>query len=252
VQELLLKPKVRLKLFPNLKIIPYICFMSRLEKLLFKTIDKQICGVDLYTKDKSFWLIFTDDKKWVIEFISSSGNLWYNYLFFEKIFTWLGIKDNKNDLIKKWFESRFLGINEVENTIQNGVRATVATTEAYAGIVENTIQNGVRSTKNGNESRPDVVENTIQNGVRSTMYDSASHLGKVKNAIQNGVKNTEEVFPFENDPVEDIIQNGIIISRSSGGVSCGRIEDTIQNGVRSTMYVLQAIWEKLRMPFKMG
>jgi hypothetical protein len=35
-------------------------------------------GVDKYIHNNSTWLIFTDDKKWVIE-LTKDGTLWYNY-----------------------------------------------------------------------------------------------------------------------------------------------------------------------------
>ena len=41
-------------------------------------------GVDKYIHNNSTWLIFTDDKKWVIE-LTKDGTLWYNYNLLIKV-----------------------------------------------------------------------------------------------------------------------------------------------------------------------
>ena len=89
--------------------------MNKVEKILFKLIDKEITNVDTYRNSGSLWLIFTDEKKWVIEF-TDSGVLWFNYSFFNKIFSLIGLSNKKEEYIKKWFEERFLFKPKVEDT----------------------------------------------------------------------------------------------------------------------------------------
>ena len=94
-------------------------------------------GVDKYIHNNSTWLIFTDDKKWVIE-LTKDGTLWYNYNFFKDVFKYLSLDvvENQN-YITKW----------VEETIENGVKHTeygdwLDGDERFDDI----IQNGVKHT----------------------------------------------------------------------------------------------------------
>jgi len=54
------------------------------------------------------WLIFTEEKRWVIEF-TNTKTLWFNYNLFQSELNLLSMDcvDSK-DIIKEWFESRFL------------------------------------------------------------------------------------------------------------------------------------------------
>ena len=155
---------------------------KKLEKLVFGMFDQMVEGSDKYvTKQGSTWLIFTEDKRWVIEF-TKDKTLWFNYNLFQSELELIG-KDctQERDLIKNWFESRFLGIDvveeslstagkplKVEDTIQNGVRHTDSVVYVLAPIVEDTIQNGVRHTVPALTPVVLDVEDTIQNGVRHT------------------------------------------------------------------------------------
>jgi hypothetical protein len=143
--------------------------MNDLQKLIDKVIDKAVVGCDTYKHNGSTWLLFTDDKKWVIE-LTKEGTLWYNYYFFQKLFKVIALDVVENQhYITKW----------VEDTVINGVKSIKG--EYYKEIqkVEYTIQNGVKSTSwdTGCES---LVEDTIQNGVKHT----------IEHTIQNGVKRT--------------------------------------------------------------
>lgn len=203
--------------------------------------DQMVEGSDKYiTEQGSTWLIFTEDKRWVIEF-TKDKTLWFNYNLFQSELD-LVSKDctEEKDLIKNWFESRFLNTNgvrhakyllskhqpNVEDTIQNGVRHTIADATVLTEDVEDTIENGVKETtpsgylgsiemkgkiihqietpKQNNE-----VENTIQNGVKDTLFGVDPDEGRVEDAIQNGVKNTIEFCGILSKEVEDTIQNGI-------------------------------------------
>ena len=108
---------------------------KKLQDLATTLIDGEIEGVDKYTLNGSTWLIFTDQKRWVVEY-TEDGILWYNYSFFTEIFEILGMKatDNQN-LIQEWFESKFLR-PEVKHTF-------LLKTDKERGV-EHTIQNGVK------------------------------------------------------------------------------------------------------------
>ena len=60
---------------------------NKLEKLVFGMFDQMVEGADKYvTKQGSTWLIFTESKKWVIEF-TKDKTLWFNYNIFQGIGT---------------------------------------------------------------------------------------------------------------------------------------------------------------------
>ena len=154
---------------------------EKLKEILFSEFYKLIEGADIYDHRGSKWIIFTNEKRWVVEF-TKDQTLWYNYNFFKDEMELIGLDCVEDkDLIKKWFESRFLGIQKVEDAfdpffdqdqyvedaIKNGVKDTRRTTISQDQYVEDTIQNGVkdiRRTRLINLSANQMVEDTIQMG----------------------------------------------------------------------------------------
>ena len=204
---------------------------KKLEKLLFGMFDDASQGVDTYNHNGIMWLIFTNEMKWVVEF-TKDQTLWYNYGFFKDEMEIVGLDcvDNK-DLIQKWFESRFLNINPVEYTIQNGVKHTKSRCNNRRFNVEYTIQNGVKHTKYLCVIESGLVEDTIQNGVKDAYVVEGQRQLPVKDTIQNGVKNTLHRRDFEIVEVEDTIQNGVKHCEDGDWLDCDkRFEDIIQNG----------------------
>ena len=211
---------------------------NKLEKLVFGMFDQMIEGADKYvTKQGSTWLIFTEDKRWVIEF-TNDKTLWFNYNVFQSELDLIG-KDctEERDLIKSWFESRFLNKPKVEeahhvdvmkffdkkmeNTIENGVKETHSDVDTLDRIIEYTIHNGVK----------DAVEDTIQEGVKDTKYIVLNLLESVEDTIENGVKDTIEDCGPMVVAVEDTIQNGVRHTVSTCKEYLQVVEDTIQNGI---------------------
>ena len=184
---------------------------KKLEKLLFGIFDEAVEGVDRYNHNGSMWLIFTDEMRWVVEY-TKEQTLWYNYHFFKQEMDMVCLDCVEDcDIIKKWFESRFLNINPVEDTIQTGVKHTNHLTI-------------------GNSWE---VEDTIQNGVKDTLFGVDPDEGRVEDTIQNGVKHTFSIKWARSLPVEDTIQNGVKkTKRSYEGSRKHRTKDTIQNGVK--------------------
>ena len=83
-----------------------------MEKIVNTLIDEAVQKVDTYTNNGSTWLIFTDDKRWVIE-LTKDGTLWYNYNFFNSLFAYASMDVIENQhYITKW----------VENNVINGVK----------------------------------------------------------------------------------------------------------------------------------
>ena len=114
---------------------------SSTKEIIFDIINDEVKGADLYIHKGSLWIIFTDDKKWVIE-LSKGGTLWYNYYFFQKSFKYLSLDVVENQhYLTEW----------VEDTIQNGVRSTRKIQDVIERDVEDTIKNGVKigNIKNG-------------------------------------------------------------------------------------------------------
>ncbi len=224
---------------------------NKLEKLVFGMFDQMVEGADKYvTKQGSTWLIFTESKKWVIEF-TKDKTLWFNFNLFQGELDLIG-KDcvEERDLIKDWFESRFLNKPKVwatfnhaidsnqavEDTIQNGVKEAhhVDVMKFFDKKMENTIENGVKDTKLNNRILDLKVEDTIQEGVKYTQYANGSAFGVVEDTIQEGVKHTEDTVHISKETVEDTIQNGVKHTLDRTSHFPFAIEDTIQNGVKET------------------
>ena len=151
---------------------------EKTRKVLFHLFNTKTKGVDIYHYDDSMWLIFTDEKRWVIE-LTKDGTLWYNHYFFQDCFKYLSLDLIKNQrYITEW----------VEDTIQNGVIHTAVIRGVQTPNVEDTIQNGVRNTKHQLNLSDLTVEETIQNGVINTTEYRLLIFTPVEDAIQNGVK----------------------------------------------------------------
>jgi len=199
---------------------------KKLEKLVFGMFDDASQGVDIYNHNDSLWLIFTNEMKWVVEY-TKDQTLWYNYSFFkdEMELVSLDCVEDK-DLIKKWFESRFLGIPKVEDFCE-----PFFDQDQY---VEDTIQNGVKDTDPSFILRKKIVEDTIQNGVKDISSVLYKELLSVEDTIQNGVKHTEEGLRPDDSDVEDTIQNGVKHTLTPILFEVAKVEDAIENGVKLT------------------
>ena len=208
-----------------------------MEKIVNTLIDEAVQKVDTYTNNGSTWLIFTDDKRWVIE-LTKDGTLWYNYNFFNGLFAYASMDVIENQhYITKWVE------NNVINK-KKPVKNEVKETELHKGdrplSINDTIQHGVKDTKeNWSESKYQ-VEDTIQNGVKNTIRFQETRKFKVEDTIQNGVKDTQTRLTDEELEVEDTIQNGVKGTQESYTKRNPQVEDTIQNGVKETVSWLGA------------
>ena len=222
---------------------------KKLEKIIFKLFDDASQGVDRYNHNGSLWVIFTNEMKWVVEY-TKDQTLWYNYGFFKDEMELIGLDCVEDkDLIKKWFESRFLGIPKVKNffdpffdqdqyvedAIQNGVKHTQDNNLSESESVEDTIQNGVKETIGTLRRTKLGVDDIIQKGVKETKSMCGKRNGRVDNIVQNGVKHTEDGDWLDGDErIEDIIQEGVKETREVTFLNQMFIEETIINGFKET------------------
>jgi predicted transcriptional regulator len=203
--------------------------MKDLNEVINKIINKAVVGCDKYVHNDSTWLIFTDDKKWVIE-LTKDGTLWYNYDFFKNLFKVLSLDvvENQN-YITKW----------VEETIINGVRNTIQSITQQRRIVEDTIKNGVKHTEYGDWLDGDErFDDIIQNGVKHTVASDCLPSVFVEDTIQNGMKHTEKSLQIDGScVVEDVIQNGIKETHDDVYHHKGRVGGVIKNGIKETKLI---------------
>ena len=222
--------------------------MNDLQKLIDKVIDKAVVGCDTYKHNGSTWLLFTNDKKWVIE-LTKEGTLWYNYYFFQKLFKVIALDVVENQhYITKWVEDtvingvkstrklQFVSPSRVEDTIGNGVKYTID--------IEDTIENGVKHTIDTTHHKNKYVEDTIQNGVKVTYSDKIPHeydwsnqfTEEIDDIIQNGVKHTEKSLQIDGSCViEDVIKEGVKHTEYGDWLDGDeRFDDIIDNGVKKT------------------
>ena len=215
--------------------------------IIDKMIGNETKGVDIYHNNGSVWLIFTDEKKWVIE-LTKEGTLWYNYYFFQNCFKLLSLDVVENQhYITKWVEDTILSaVNHtngtcvddlpflVEDAIQNGTKEIHWVKYSNLRSVEDTIRNGVNYIGYIYDDGLQKVEDTIQNGVKETLHYDHHCLREVVGAIQNGVKETITSENRSRLTAENIIENGV---KHTENVLCQRpqlVENTIQNGVKHT------------------
>ena len=176
-----------------------------MESFINKFIEQNVKGVDTYQHNGSTWLIFTDDKKWVIE-LTEDKTLWYNYSFFKSIFDFFSMDVVENQhYITKW----------VEDTIINGLKETLNTEYMPKVMVEDTIQNGVKDTISKDQPLMTFVEDTIQNGVKET--------------------NPVDVMKFFNNKMEDTLENGVKETNSTNfpNGNCGYIKEILRKGIKT-------------------
>ncbi len=215
-----------------------------LKEIINSCFNKNTKNVERYTHNGSTWLIFTEEKKWVIE-LTKEGTLWYNYYFFQNIMKLLSLDVVENQhYITEW----------VENTIINPVKHTDSVDGYGFDLmwVEDVIQNGVKDTKCQISTDSYPVENTIKNGVKYTEYgDWEDGDERLDDIIQNGVKETtpggflgrydirgEKIYKFEvakqEHHVDDVINNGIKETKYCELHSLMMADHIIRDGIKET------------------
>ena len=212
-----------------------------MEKIINRLINDAVKGVDTYKNSGSTWLIFTENKQWVIE-LTKEGVLWYNYNFFNNLFKYVSmdVVDGQH-YITKWVENNVIkkvkrtrdannfAMSVIEDTIENGVRHTQMLQNLHHHHVENTIQNGVKHTEygdweDGDERFDDIIQNGIKEtlddlhhrineGIKETIGEDYHHRNRIDGVIKNGIKQTKSINYSDNGEfiVDGVIKKGKII-----------------------------------------
>lgn len=195
-----------------------------MDKIINLLINNWTKGVDTYTHNGSTWLIFTEQKNWVIE-LTEGKTLWYNYNFFKELFSLASMDVMTNQYyITKWVEDNIIGeVNDthwgstlnqlfVGDVIENGVKETELHKGVRPSAVESTIQNGVIMTNPRRYVTNKILDDTIENGVKETYDDSYHHKDRIDGVIKNGVKQTKPIGKespnYPKVVINNIIQNG--------------------------------------------
>jgi hypothetical protein len=170
-----------------------------MDKIINLLINNWTKGVDTYTHNGSTWLIFTEQKSWVIE-LTESKTLWYNYNFFKDLFS-LASMDvvNNQYYITKW----------VEDNIINGVNHTNWGSTMNERFVGDVIKDGVKVIEPVEHTRNAGTKNTIKYGVKETKYNQTLQSPKFKEALKNGVIMSNPRQYVTNKLINDTIENGI-------------------------------------------
>ena len=220
-----------------------------MEKIIQTLINSWTKGVDTYTHNGSTWLIFTDNKQWVIE-LTDSKTLWYNYNFFKQIFefTSLDVVDNQQ-YITKWVE---------DNVIGGGAKETQFNFYEKQLKIEGVIKNGSIDCVRVNEHSLNYVshqrdcEDTIKNGIKETSHNATMFQSmKVEDTIKNGVKETITSKNRSRLTAENIIENGVRHTEI-GWHQCNNIDDTIEKGVKETIELMNELPNKVKKIIKKG
>jgi hypothetical protein len=96
--------------------------------------------------------------------------------------------------------------NEVEDTIQNGVRHTEVDGMRIRSGVKDAIQNGVKDTVLAKTDRLVGIEDTIQSGIKDVSDRPFTFGSSIDDAIENGVKETREVTFLNQMFIEETIE----------------------------------------------
>jgi hypothetical protein len=222
-----------------------------MEKIIHKLINNFTEGVDTYTHNGSTWLIFSESKQWVIE-LTESKTLWYNYNFFNNVFSYTSMDVVENQqYITKWVEDNVINKvkdtilekniteGEVEEIIENGVKYTSELTHIDLGELEDTIQNGVKETNPVDVMKffDNKMNDAIENGVKETQFNDNENKSWVEGVIKGGVKVTLNTEYMPTSMVEDIIQSGVKHTEYGDWLDGDeRLGDIIENGVKETNY----------------
>lgn len=156
-----------------------------MQKLVNKIINESVKDADIYKTDGgSTWLIFTDNKQWVIE-LTESKTLWYNYNFFKNLFNYLSLDVVENQhYITKWVEDNIIG--EVNDTHWGSTLNQL--------FVDDTIKNGVKETKYNQSYQEPKFKEVLRNDVRLSLNREYMPKTMVEDIIQNGVKETKACY----------------------------------------------------------
>jgi len=146
-----------------------------MKKIIDKLINHSIKGVDVYRYKGATWLIFSDEKRWVVE-LTDNGTLWYNYNFFNDIFKYVSLECGEfNDYIIGWANDYFFkDINKAGMGVPGERAANIVINEGVMEVKE-------RGKNHGNEFEWH-TRAVMNHGVKE-VRDSLSY--RVQNRAEN-------------------------------------------------------------------
>ena len=202
-----------------------------MEKIINKLINEFVKGVDIYKTDGgSIWLIFTDNKQWVIE-LNEHNTLWYNYNFFKNIFNYASMDVVENqDYITKW----------VENYVINDVNYTTWGPEMNSLFVDGVLENGIKETKSYDLNNDFDTNEVIKTGVKETeSWDDSingelNQNGLIDIVIRDGIKETKYNQSFQEPKFKEVLKNGVKETYDDAYHHKDRIDGVIKYGVKET------------------
>ena len=152
-----------------------------MKKIVNKIINESVKDADIYYSNGSTWIIFTDNKQWVIE-LTENKTLWYNYNFFKNAFVYVSMDVVENQhYITKWVEDNIINGGGVKETSHNVMLF-------QSMMVEDTIQNGVKETKYNQSHQEPKFKDVLENGVKETIISSMVNIGE--NQVYTSMSNT--------------------------------------------------------------
>jgi tartrate dehydratase alpha subunit/fumarate hydratase class I-like protein len=236
-----------------------------MEKILRRLMEYGLEGVDTYTHNGSTWLIFTDNKQWVIE-LTDNKTLWYNYNFFKQLFC-VATNDvvSKQHHITKWVEDNIINKEssyvtlfrdardrkqQFKDTIENGIKMTSSLeSRDYTGDIDDVLEKGVNETLSGSYLN---VDSVIQDGVKRTDNWLGRDISVIEDTLKNGVKNTKMAYMKTDWSINDTIENGVMEVYNYGGSRKSSVGDVIQDGVKETKNAKGAYIEDVDEVIKEG
>jgi hypothetical protein len=211
-----------------------------MDKIINLLINNWTKGVDTYTHNGSTWLIFTEQKSWVIE-LTESKTLWYNYNFFKELFslTSMDVVDNQH-YITKWVEDNVINkVSDIhfrdardrkqqfEDTLKNGVKKTKYNQSFQEPKFKEVLKNGIIMSNPRQYVTNKILDDAIETGVKKTQgTPNWTHDQKVSNVIDNGVKETHDDAYHHKSRVDNVVKNGVKETKTPG--KDGDIMSTIE------------------------
>ncbi len=197
-----------------------------MEKIINKLINEFVKGVDIYKTDGgSTWLIFTNNKQWVIE-LNEHNTLWYNYNFFKNIFNYASMDVVENqDYITKW----------VENYVINDVNYTTWGLEMNALFVDGVLENGIKETKSYDLNNDFDTNEVIKTGVKETKYNQTLQGKKFEEVLKNKIIMSNPRQYVTNKILDDTIETGVKKTQGTPNWTHDqKVSNVIDNGVKET------------------
>jgi hypothetical protein len=77
-----------------------------MEKIFLKMVDSMCEDCMFYTNKGDIWLINPNTKEWVITYYPPTNYAWWNYDFFETVYTYLSMDIKDREPIRNWIQTR--------------------------------------------------------------------------------------------------------------------------------------------------